>query len=90
MHLLSILTWIYAGVLVVALAASLTAIWISLVRIGRVLREIHQALIVAADETQPLDEHLKRVRKNVAEAARTLASLSGEEKRQKILIHAHP
>lgn len=56
MELLRTLTLIYAAVLVIALAVSLIAILVWLIRIGRALGEVKSALITVADNTRPLEQ----------------------------------
>jgi hypothetical protein len=56
MELLRILTLVYAAVLVLALAASLTAIWIFLRRIGDVLGDTCAALVRVEERTRPLQD----------------------------------
>jgi hypothetical protein len=54
-------TLAYAAVLVLALAVSLTAIWIQLRRIGTVLGEARAALGDVELASQPLGEHLREL-----------------------------
>lgn len=56
MELLRIFTLVWTAVLVLALAASLIAILVWLVRIGRRLSEVETALGEVAARTQPLEE----------------------------------
>lgn len=62
MELLRTLTIIYAAVLVVALAVSLTAILVWLVRISRALGEVESALAAVAENTQPLEQFFAPLR----------------------------
>ena len=62
MLVLTILTLIYLGVLVLALAASLMAILLFLWRVGSTLAEVREALAAARDATAALPGHLERVR----------------------------
>lgn len=57
MEILRIVTLVYAAVLVLALAASLIAILVSLLRIGRALGEVEKALSGVADTTRPLEHY---------------------------------
>lgn len=59
MELLRLLTLGYAAVLVIALAASLIAIWVYLRRIGAALAGAREALARVAGETEPLCSHLE-------------------------------
>ncbi len=61
METLKNLTWIYAAVLVLALAASLIAILVHLWRIAGALGEAHAALEAVRDETAPLSEPLEHL-----------------------------
>jgi hypothetical protein len=61
MELLRILTLVYVAVLVLALAASLTLIWIYLRRIAAALGGAREALTVVAARTRPLPELLRPV-----------------------------
>lgn len=60
MEILRLVTLIYAGVLVLALAASLIAIWIWLLRIGRALGQVETVLAGAADKVRPLERYFDR------------------------------
>jgi DNA-binding transcriptional MerR regulator len=71
-NLLIILTLIYAAVLVVALAASLIAIFIYLRRIGRALGEAREALSAVSRATAPLEEHLQHLQDATASSAQEL------------------
>lgn len=62
MRLLRNLTLLYTGILVAALAASLTAIWVALTSVSRVLGEVKHGLLVVRDETEPLAGPLQLVR----------------------------
>ncbi len=59
MELLRIITLIYVGVLVLALAASLTAIWIYLRMVASALGDTYQALALVEERTRPLGELLQ-------------------------------
>ena len=72
MELLRILTLIYVAVLVLALAASLIAIWIYLRRIGGALGEVRVALAAAARESAPLESHIQPLRDIAGEMAAEL------------------
>jgi hypothetical protein len=61
MELLRILTLIYVAVLVLALAASLTLIWIYLRRIAAALGGAREALAVVQARTRPLPDLLQPV-----------------------------
>jgi HAMP domain-containing protein len=61
-ELLRTLTLVYAAVLVLALAASLTAIWFYLRRTAHLLGEARAALAAAQRDTAPLEELLCPVR----------------------------
>jgi hypothetical protein len=56
MEILRILTLVYAAVLVLALAASLTAILIFLRKIASALSDTHEALARVEERTRPLEE----------------------------------
>jgi hypothetical protein len=58
-NLLTILTLIYVAVLVVALVASLIAIFVYLRRISRTLGEAREALTAVRNATVPLEGHLQ-------------------------------
>lgn len=72
MRLLRNLTLLYTGVLVAALAASLTAIWAYLRSISDLLGEIRQGLLVVRDETAPLEGLLQTVNGTLPGAAGNL------------------
>lgn len=74
MEILRILTLVYVAVLVLALAASLIAIWIYLRRIGRALAEAREALGAVARESAPLESHILPIRDVVGEMADELAA----------------
>ncbi len=61
MQLLTLLTLVYLAVLVLALAASLIAIFVYLWRIGSALREVRDALNEVEANTAPLTEHIETV-----------------------------
>lgn len=69
MTVLTVATLTYAGVLVVALAASLITILVYLVRIGRALGEVEEALAGVARETAPLHGPFERLEQAVADSA---------------------
>lgn len=76
MELLRLLTLVYAGVLVAALAVSLIIILIHLWRIARVLARVDAALRAALNATHPLetllgrlDEHVTAAHDSLCEAA---------------------
>lgn len=69
MDLLRILTLVYAAVLVLALAASLLAIWIHLRRISHALGKVREALGAARRETGPLEDSLRPLRDLLEETA---------------------
>jgi hypothetical protein len=58
MALLRVLTLVYAGVLVAALATALIVIAVYLWRIARVLGDVRAALGEVRDRTAPLRQHL--------------------------------
>ncbi len=90
MRLLRTLTLIYAAVLVLALGASLVAIWVYLRRIGHTLGEVRAALAKVRDETGPLDEHLQRLHdasaSSAEEMAKARASLARADERLDTLV----
>jgi HAMP domain-containing protein len=53
-EILRIATLVYVAVLVLALAASLIAIWVWLLRIGRALGQVQDVLAQVAVSTRPL------------------------------------
>lgn len=69
MELLRVLTLIYAAVLVLALAASLLAVWIYLRRVSRALGNVREALEAARRETGPLEDWLRPLRDLFEETA---------------------
>lgn len=75
MHLLTILSLIYAGILVLALAASLLLIFWHLVRIGRALAAVEVELSAVAKQTEVLEPNLKLVADEVS-ASRDHISLT--------------
>ena len=89
MGLLAIVTWTYAGVLVLALAASLTAVWIRLLMIARVLGEVREALSTVATETEPLESNLKQIEAAVAGAASLLGADRERAAQGRALVHSH-
>jgi hypothetical protein len=68
MELLRLLTLVYAGVLVAALAISLIIILIHLWRIARVLGSVDAALREALNATHPLESLLGRLDEHVTAA----------------------
>lgn len=74
MEMLRLVTLIYVGVLVVALAASLIAIWIWLLRIGRALGQVETVLAGAANKVRPLERYFDRFEECTARAEDDLAS----------------
>lgn len=72
MELLRTLTLIHAGVLVLALAASLTAIWIELRRIAAALGGTRAALAMVEERTRPLDEGIRPFARDLERASRSL------------------
>ncbi len=73
MERLKILTWVYAAVLVLALATSLTAILVYLWRIAGALGEARAALEAVRDETNPLSEPIEQLRDASGSAAEELS-----------------
>lgn len=61
MQLLTWLTVIYLVVLVVALAASLIAIFVYLWKIGSALAGVERALVQTKSNTQPLAGHIEAI-----------------------------
>lgn len=92
MELLRLLTLMYAGVLVLALAVSLIAVIVYLRRIAAVLGQTRESLSVAQQRTAQLEGHLTplseetdRARSAISDAAKNLvwaheqlAALGGE------------
>lgn len=72
MTVLTVLTLVYAGILVAALAASLITILVYLRRIGRTLGEAREALSEVAAASGPLQEPLERLEDELAAAADAL------------------
>lgn len=72
MALLRVLTLIYAGVLVVALATVLTLIAIQLWRIGTVLSRARERLALTAERTRPLRDAMPPTHDKVNEKVREL------------------
>lgn len=66
MELLRTLTIVYAGVLVVALAVSLTLILVYLRRIAAKLSDIRSNLATVAQRTEPLEGHFEAIDADVA------------------------
>lgn len=78
MAVLTVATLVYAAVLVLALAASLITILVYLVRIGRALGQVEEALTAVTRETAPLRGPLERLEQAVADSA---AEVSTAEKK---------
>jgi hypothetical protein len=68
MALLRVLTLIWVAVLVLALAVSLTAIWIYLRRIGRSLGAVKGSLIDVEERTRPMKDHLAALKQEMEQA----------------------
>lgn len=83
------LTLIYAAVLVLALVASLCAIWVYLRRIAGQLGETRAALAVVQEKLAPLGAHLQPLRDEPAAAAAELRQarerLEGADERLHVL-----
>jgi HAMP domain-containing protein len=91
-EILRIATLIYVAVLVLALAASLIAIWVWLLRISRALGEVQKVLAQVAISTRPLksyfapfaeatgraEEELERAGHAMSEADGSLYQLAGK------------
>lgn len=73
MQTLKNLTWIYAAVLVLALATSLIAILVYLWRIAGALGKARAALEAVRDETAPLSEPIEQLRDASGGAAEELS-----------------
>jgi hypothetical protein len=90
MEVLRVLTWIYAAVLVLALAASLIAILVYLWRVAGALGEARAALEDVRDETDALGEPLEQlqgVSGDVAEEmSRARVSLARADDRLEALL----
>jgi hypothetical protein len=90
MEALKNLTWIYAAVLVLALAASLIAILVYLWRIASSLGKARAALEAVRDETAPLSEPLEQLRDVSGGAAEELSkareSLARADDRLEVLL----
>lgn len=69
MTVLTVATLVYAAVLVLALAASLITILVYLVRVGRALGEVEEALADVTRESAPLREPLERFEQAVKDSA---------------------
>ena len=72
---MTVLVWatlIWAAVLVLAVAASLLAIWIVLRRIGGTLGEVREALAEVSTRSEPLAGHLGAVDEPLAAAEEVL------------------
>lgn len=87
MQLLSWLSVGYAVILVLALGASLTAIWISLWRIGSALAEVRYALETARHETALLGEYLEPVGAAVDASAAALQQAHSSVRRVNERLH---
>ncbi|CAN5648993.1 hypothetical protein BH23GEM3_BH23GEM3_11420 [soil metagenome] len=72
MELLRILTLIYAGVLILALAASLIAIWVLLRRTAGALAEAKRLLLRVEHQTAPLRDHIEPLRDGAGAVAEAL------------------
>lgn len=73
---MTVLVWvtlIWAAVLVLAVAASLLAIWLVLRRIGGTLAEVREALAEVSARSEPLEGHLKAVDEPLADAEEVLS-----------------
>lgn len=85
MQVLTVLTAVYAGLLVLVLAASLIAILVFLRRIGGLLGDVGDTLAQALDDLVPLESHMRRLKAPCDECADELArveeSLSGVRER---------
>jgi uncharacterized protein YoxC len=64
-HVLTILSLIYAGILILALAISLLLITLHLARIARALKAIENELSQVARSTESLSPHLELVAREV-------------------------
>lgn len=73
MEVLKVLTWIYAAVLVLALASSLIAILVYLWRIAGALGKARAALEAVRDETDALSEPLDQLQGAASGAAEELS-----------------
>ncbi len=73
MEALKNLTWVYAAVLVLALATSLIAILVYLWRIASALGKARTALEAVGDETAPLSEPLEHLRDASSDTAEELS-----------------
>lgn len=74
---IAILKWatlIYAGVLILAVAAVLTTIAVYLWRIAAAASRIREALVHVRDRTEPLKQHLEGLESISDERARRLES----------------
>lgn len=69
MELLTVLTLVYAGILVLALAASLVAIWFHLSRTAGALGAACRALARVRERTTALEGHFRRLQEGVEGAA---------------------
>lgn len=72
MELLRILTLVYAGILVAALAVSLIAILVYLRRIAAVLADVQHALARAGSETEPFEAPLSSLEQAADETSAAL------------------
>lgn len=93
MRLLRTLTIGYAVVLVLALASSLTAIWVYLRRIASGLGDVRSALASVSADTAPLGQHIEPLHGKTAESAEALAaaraSLERADERLGMLTERH-
>ena len=74
MRILTWLTVIYAGVLVLALAAALTTVCMLLWRISFTLSDVRRAIAAVADATEPLRRQLGPVEEAAAGAADSIGA----------------
>lgn len=93
MELLRTLTLIWSGVLVLALAASLTAIWLYLRRIASALADVREALAGVTRATAPMKEHIQPLREQVEVAHEALQDACStfehaDEALEGIVMHA--
>jgi uncharacterized protein YoxC len=69
MQLLTILTLIYIGILILALAVSLIAIWVHLRRVDGALEEAAHALQEIGNKSEPLEGYMQKLLETWGEAA---------------------
>jgi ABC-type transporter Mla subunit MlaD len=77
MQLLTIITLIFAGILVLALAASLITILIYLIKISRSLGEVREVLDEVAKETEPLTPVIEEFDRLIDQASNEVAQAAG-------------